>query len=128
MNLVLIKRCGIGACALLVAAGCGGGGQGDDGPSLEGAVRANAADFLGGDATAAYARWSDRCRGVLAEDMFSAVVAQAAEQFRDAEITAYHEDVDGDKATVTYEFSVSALNQSTQPWVLEGGTWHVDDC
>jgi hypothetical protein len=132
MNRLLIQRLCIGALTLLVATGCSGdddsSGDAGDGPSLEDAVRAYSADFLAGDATAAYARMSERCHGVLEEQVFAGVVAQSAELFGDEEITKYDDDIDGDKATATYTFSDPTINQTDEPWVLENGAWHTDHC
>jgi hypothetical protein len=129
----MLIRLGVAALTLLIAAGCGGdddssSGDAGDGPSLEDAVRGYSADFLAGDAAAAYARLSVRCHDVLLEDVYSAVVAQAADLFGDAEITKYDDDVKGDEATATYEFSDDTLNQADERWILEGGAWHIDDC
>jgi len=32
------------------------------------------------------------------------------------------------QATVTYTYAVAKLNQSQQPWVVEGGSWKDDNC
>jgi hypothetical protein len=120
----------VGGLALLVAAGCGS----DDGPpeedperpGLEETVRAYSADFLSGDAAAAYARLSERCRGELTEEVFSGTVADAAAAYGDAEITEYDHELDGDQAKVTYEYSDPAINQTDDPWVYEDGAWHKD--
>lgn len=36
--------------------------------------------------------------------------------------------VTADRATVTYTYDVPALNQDGEPWVLEEGAWHNDQC
>src|SRR5690349_17202715 len=127
MNRKLIKGLGIGALTLLVAAGCGSDDDGgSEDPALEETVRAYSAEFLAGDATAAYARMSERCHGVLTEDVFAGVVATAAEAFGDEEITDFESDVDGSEATVSYEYSDEALNQVDEPWIKEDGAWRVD--
>ena len=119
----------IGAVALFLAAGCGSDDdEGSEDPALEAAVRAYSADFLAGDATAAYATLSERCHTVLEEDMYTNVVASAAEAFGDAEITDYDDDVNGNSATVSYEYDDDDLNQTDEPWVFEDGTWKLDDC
>lgn len=128
MTRSVIKGLCVGAVMLFAAAGCGDDGGSSEDPALEDAVRAYSADFLAGDATAAYARMSERCHGVLTEEVFSGVVASAAEAFGDEEITDFESDVDGDEATVTYEFSDEMLNQADERWVREGGEWHIDDC
>ncbi len=124
-----IKGLCVGAVALFLAAGCGSDDdEGSEDPALEEAVRGYSADFLAGDATAAYATLSERCHTVLEEDVFAGVVASAAGAFGDAEITDYDDDVDGNNATVSYEYSEETLDQEDEPWVLEGGTWKLDDC
>ena len=129
MNRSFAQRICIGAVVCFVAAGCGSDDDSSsEDPALEEAVRAYSADFLAGDATAAYARMSARCHDVLEEDVFAGVVTAAAEVFGDAEITDFDSDVDGDKATVSYEYSDDAINQADEPWILEGGVWHIDDC
>ena len=129
MNRLVIQRLCIGALPLLVAAGCGSDDDSSsEDPALEEAVRAYSADFLAGDATAAYANMSERCHGILAEDVFATVVASAADAFGDEEITDFDADVDGDEATVSYEFSDETLNQADERWILESGAWHIDDC
>jgi hypothetical protein len=129
MTRSVIKGLGIVALTLFVAAGCGSDDEGSsEDPALEQSVREYSADFLGGDATAAYATLSARCQGVLDEEVFTGVVASAAEAFGDAEITDFESDVDGDSATVSYKYDEATLDQADEPWVLEDGTWHLDDC
>lgn len=129
MKRSLIPRLLLGAAVLFVAGACGDddGGSSED-PALDAAVRAYSADFLAGDATAAYARTSERCRTVLEEDVFAAIVASAAEAYGDEEITDLESEVDGNSATVSYEYEDETLNQEDEPWVLEDGEWHLDDC
>jgi hypothetical protein len=31
-------------------------------------------------------------------------------------------------ALVTYTYDKAAINQASEPWVLEDGAWHEDDC
>lgn len=129
MNRPLIQRLCIGAVVLFVAAGCGSDDDSSsEDPALEAAVRAYSVDFLAGDATAAYARMSARCHEVLEEDVFAAVVATAADAYGEEEITDFDSDVDGSSATVSYEYAEEALDQADEPWVLEAGEWHIDDC
>jgi hypothetical protein len=129
MNRSLTQRLCIGAVVLFVAAGCGSDDEGtSEDPVLEETVRSYSADFLAGDATAAYARMSDRCHTVLEEEVFASVVETIAEAYPDEEITDFESDVDGNSATVSYEYSDDNLDQEDEPWVYEGGEWHIDDC
>lgn len=124
----MIQRLCIGAVVLFVAAGCGDDGGGSEDPALEQTVRAYSEEFLAGDATAAYARMSERCTATIDEEVFAAVVASAAEAYGDEELTDFESDVDGDTATVSYEYGDESLNQVDEPWVRVDGTWQLDDC
>jgi ABC-type glycerol-3-phosphate transport system substrate-binding protein len=97
-------------------------------PSLEDGVRAYTVAFLGGDAGAAYALLTERCHGEEALADFKAIVDQGHDQYGDAVITSYAEDVNGTTATVTYELSDPILNQTNERWILESGGWHNDEC
>jgi hypothetical protein len=95
---------------------------------LEEAVRAYTVAFLGGDDVAAYALLSERCHGEMASAAFKQVVDQAKAIYGDETITTYSESVNGNTATVTYELTNPALNQTNERWVLENGAWLNDDC
>jgi hypothetical protein len=96
-------------------------------PSLEAAVRAYTAAFLGGDADAASGHLSDRCRSEAGDD-FALIVASAARTYGDAKITSYSDDIDGPAATATYELDQAELNQTDERWLLVDGAWVNDDC
>lgn len=127
-----LRRCIGVLCLVAFVIGCGDGDapQPSAGSSLplEAAVRTYTEAFLGGDADAAYDLLSERCRGELARNDFTAIVAQASAQYGDAEITSYEDDVRGNVATATYELSDPTLNQVEERWLLEGGNWRNDDC
>ena len=36
--------------------------------------------------------------------------------------------IDGERATVTYDYDRGDYGQSDQPWVLGPGGWRYDDC
>lgn len=97
-------------------------------PSLEDAVRAYTATFLGGEDEAAYALLSERCHGEQASADFKDIVDQAKAIYGDETITTYAEKVNGNTATVTYELTDPVLNQTNERWVLENGAWLNDEC
>ena len=99
-----------------------------DAPSLEEAVRAYTVAFLDGDDEAAYALLSERCHGEIASAVFKEIVDQAEAIYGGETITTYSESVNGNTATVTYELTDPALNQTNERWVLENGAWLNDDC
>lgn len=96
-------------------------------PVLESAVRAYTVAFLGGDPVA-YSMLSERCRSVMPEADFTAIVQQAQAQYGEATITAYEDTVDGQVATASYELTDPTLNQIEERWLLEAGAWRNDDC
>jgi hypothetical protein len=97
-------------------------------PSLEDAVQAYTTAFLGGDADAAYALLTQRCRNETARNNFADIVRQATAQWGGETIIAYEEKVNGNVATATYELSDPVLNQTEERWILEDGGWHNDEC
>lgn len=99
-----------------------------EGPSLEEAVRAYTAAFLGGDDQAAYDLLSERCHGAMASAEFKSIVDQATDLYGGETIATYAEDVNGNTATVTYELTDATLNQTNERWVFEGNAWHNDEC
>lgn len=98
-------------------------------PPLRSAVKAYSDAYLTGDAKGAYALLSARCQKRMSAPEFRAIVAQARDLYGSAlPIKTYHADVQGDLARVSYTYDVSAINQDSEPWVLEDGAWHEDDC
>jgi hypothetical protein len=65
----------------------------------------------------------------IGKQPFVADVDSAGVNFGDAvPMKTFKAEVDGDAATVTYTYSVAAIDQADQPWLLEAGTWRYDDC
>jgi hypothetical protein len=86
--------------------------------------------FLTGDGKGAYSLLSERCQARNAEADFVAEVASAGEIYGQAlAFETFAADVNGEQARVTYTYADSPeINQTDEPWVLEGGSWHEDDC
>lgn len=85
--------------------------------------------FLKGEANAAYAMLSKRCRDRVARAEWSDIVEQAKQTYGSAlPIKTFDAQVSGDMARVTYTFDLAAINQDAEPWVREGGSWREDDC
>jgi hypothetical protein len=98
-------------------------------PSLRSTVQAYSDAYLTGDAKHAYSLLSARCQRRLSAQEFGAIVEQAGALYGTAlPMKAFHADVSGGMARVTYTYSVTALNQDAEPWVMESGAWHEDDC
>jgi hypothetical protein len=96
---------------------------------LEVAVRAYSAAYLSGDGDTAYRMLSARCRNRVAHDQFVGEVSQAKKLYGTAEMQTFSIDQSsGGLARVTYTYDQPAINQVSEPWVLEDGSWHEDDC
>jgi len=140
MNLPL--RLAAAATTLLMlasVAACSGGDGGstadsaaaDAGAELKAAVEAYSDAFFAGEALGAYDLLSDRCRSTTPQDEYVANVVAFAGLIGDArpEMTVLEvTDIDGERATVTYDYDRGDYGQSDQPWVLESGGWRYDDC
>jgi hypothetical protein len=97
--------------------------------ALEEAIRDYSEAYLGGDAERAWGLLSERCKQRITLDDMRSLVDQAEELYGDAELTEIRVvDLSGDLARATYRFSEPELDQLKEPWVREGGQWHVDDC
>ena len=98
---------------------------------LKAAVEAYSDAFFAGEALGAYDLLSDRCRSTTPQDEYVANVVAFADLIGDArpEMTVLEvTDIDGERATVTYDYDRGDYGQSDQPWVLESGGWRYDDC
>jgi hypothetical protein len=85
--------------------------------SLEAAVRAYSAAYLGGDGYGAWALLSQRCQMKMAEVEYGSAILES--------LTGT---VNGNQGRATYTYSDPAINQQNQPWVFEAGDWHYDHC
>jgi hypothetical protein len=97
---------------------------------LEAAVRAYSAAYFKPDGKAAYATLSKRCAAKAGDaDLFAGIVDNAAKAYGNQQIqTLTIDQLAGDLARVSYTYSVPKLNQSSQPWAREAGTWKYDGC
>lgn len=97
--------------------------------ALRSAVQAYSDAYLTGHGRAAYALLSARCQKRMTPEEFGTIVSQAGDLYGSAlPMTSFKADVAGGMARVTYTYQASAINQDAEPWVLEGGKWHEDDC
>ena len=96
---------------------------------LKAAVQAYSDAFLTGDSKTAYGLLSKRCRNRTTLNEFSVIVAAAKATYGSAlPLETFSASVSGDLARATYTYSIKAINQDTEPWVRENGSWHEDDC
>ncbi len=127
-----MTKVAISIVVVLGVAACGddgGGASSSEELELRSAVEAYSDAFLAGDAAAAHALLSTRCRESLSEDQYATVVSTAAGAYGDATLTSFEVDeVSGDEARVTYRYDEPAIDQENEPWLREGGAWHNDDC
>ena len=97
--------------------------------ALRVAVQAYSAAYLSGNGKAAYALLSKRCRKTDTFEGFSALVDQAKNLYGNPlPMTSFKAHVSGGMARVTYTYTITAINQTDQPWTLEAGGWHNDNC
>jgi hypothetical protein len=97
--------------------------------ALEAAVRAYSKAYFAGNATTGYAMLSKRCTAAVDKDVYAVAIATEAKAYGKQTIkTLTVEQLSGDLARVSYTYSVPLLNQKSQPWTREGGTWHYDAC
>jgi hypothetical protein len=95
---------------------------------LKTAIAAYSAAYLTGDGAGAYGLLSQRCQEVLPLSEFDGLTEQARDLYGDVKIESVDVEVDGNQATATYTYAVSAINQTDEPWVIEGTRWKNDDC
>jgi hypothetical protein len=96
---------------------------------LQAAVQAYSAAYLTGKGTAAYALLSSRCQQLVGLPQMISLTSAAASLHRALPVTSFTVNSNsGSQATVTYTYAVAKLNQSQQPWVIEGGSWKDDNC
>jgi len=96
--------------------------------SLEAAVRAYSAAFLGGDGAGAWALLSSRCQQKMAEIDYKATVAAAAVKYGSAALQSVTATVNGTQGSATYTYSDPTIDQHDQPWTFESGGWRWDAC
>lgn len=84
--------------------------------------------YLTGDGATAHGLLSQRCQGVLPLSELASLTEQARDLYGDVKIESVDVDVDGDQATATYSYPVPAINQTDEPWLIEGTGWKNDDC
>jgi hypothetical protein len=96
--------------------------------SLEAAVRAYSAAFLGGDGAGAWALLSSRCQQKMAEIDYKATVAAAGVKYGSATLQSVTATVNGTQGTATYTYSDPTIDQQNQPWTFESGGWRWDAC
>jgi hypothetical protein len=96
---------------------------------LQAAVQSYSAAYLGGNGAAAYALLTARCQQSVGLSQMMSLTSAAASLYGALPITSLTVNSDsGSQATVTYTYAVAKLNQSQQPWVVEGGSWKDDHC
>jgi hypothetical protein len=99
-----------------------------DEPQLREAVLAFSEAYLSGVVDTAYALMSERCRQRSTRAEFAHDVALVQEMYDPEPIRSLVTDVESDRARVTYTYGEFDLNQTGEPWTLEAGQWHNDDC
>ena len=92
--------------------------------------------YFEADWDTAYTRlWSERCKADNeARNSFIGTIAAQKVNYPDAnkpragEVTETR--IEGAVGLVTYSYTFNGQSQviENQPWVLEGGAWHFDDC
>jgi hypothetical protein len=96
---------------------------------LEAAVTAYSDAFLDGRSEEAYAMFSRRCQDAITLSYFTGIVAAAQSVYgASLPIRSFTANVSGTIALVTYTYDVPAINQASEPWVLEDGAWKLDQC
>lgn len=97
---------------------------------LEKAVRAYSDAYFKPDGATAYATLSKRCAEKAGDaQVFAVIVDTAAKAYGKQDIqTLTVDQLAGDMARVSYTYSVPKLNQTSQPWTREAGTWKYDGC
>jgi hypothetical protein len=93
------------------------------------AVQAYSDAYLTGKPLVSYNLLSKRCQARVSLSYWTGLVTAAKDAYGSAlPIKTYSEHVEGTLARVTYTYDVSAIDQTDEPWVMESGHWHEDDC
>ncbi|MFY9913441.1 MAG: hypothetical protein WAK18_02150 [Nocardioidaceae bacterium] len=95
---------------------------------LKKAVSQYSVAYLSGDADTAFALLSDRCALDLGHQGMAALVGAASQLYDTASPNTIDAKISGPHATVSYSFDESTLDQTNEPWLLENGHWHNDQC
>jgi hypothetical protein len=102
---------------------------GADRASLEAAVRAYSAAYLGGDGAKAYDLLSARCQQRHDRDEMESLAAAAKTRYgQQAVKTLTVDQLGAGLARVSYTFGAAEIDQTSEPWVFERGGWREDDC
>ena len=135
MSTVRTALATVAVAALLVgSAACGGGGgaagaTADTDEGLKNNVKSYSLAYLAGDGQTAWDLLSARCQKRITLAQMKEMTATAAVTFGQHEISTYEADVHDTLARVTYTYADAAsINQDSEPWVKESGTWKQDDC
>ncbi len=91
-------------------------------------MHAYSSAFLGGNARNAYALLTPRCRDAIAYIDFAEIVHTAHEVYGNLPIRSYTATISGDRARVTYRYSVGRLDQVREPWVRRAAGWRNNQC
>lgn len=126
----MIPRVRRAVLVILLLAGCSSSSKpaARPTPSLHSSVDAYTKAFGDGNGRAAWSIVSKRCRGVVDETEYRAIVAAAGVKYRGLHLTRYSESIDGSAATVDYSTTSTDLTYDDQRWVLESGLWRWDGC
>jgi len=96
---------------------------------LKDAVQAYSNDYLGGNGAGAFALLSSHCQLTIGLQQETSLASVAKTVYGVLPIISFTVDSDsGREATVSYTYSVTTLDQTQQPWVLEGGSWKYNHC
>lgn len=117
------------AATVSSAESVGGSSVDDTTAGLEAAVAAYTKAFGTGDADAAWATVSQRCKKTVPEGQFRAAVLGGPALRPDMVATDIVAEVDGTQGRATYKTTGEGVGPySEQPWRYEDGAWHWDDC
>lgn len=101
----------------------------DSTAALRAAVQRYSDAYLTGTTSTAWGILSARCQAKIGRDSFDAETGDAKSVYGSAlPFVSFDAQVAGSMARVTYTYSVSAIDQTGQPWSLEHGSWHYDGC
>jgi len=92
-------------------------------------VQAYSDAYLSGKGKAAYALLSNRCKKMDTLEGFASLVDQAKTLYGNPlPMTSFKAHIADGMARVTYTYTITAINQTDQPWTLEATGWHNDNC